>query len=92
MSYFSRQTREDIIQAAIDELRFIYGLDIRHDTLDRVQDYLSEKEIMGWVHLSCRFAKTFFPNEAKRFVDDMPFNNYTYEERLRLLGERLVEL
>lgn len=45
-------------------------------------------------HLTHRFAKIFGNDiiEGIECVDSGPFNNFTEVERLRLLGETLVEL
>jgi len=79
----------DVVGHSKDILKWVYGIEVKDDT--DIRECLSEKEIQRLVHLTHRFAKTFYSNPVP-FNDEESFQNYDRETRLKMFGESLVEL
>jgi len=68
-----------------------------HNDLRALLNYDEDEQLsiqgrVDLVHMSHRFAKTFYPEQEGDYLDDIEFVSYTQAERLRLLGTSLVDL
>jgi len=74
-------TFNDILMTASDIMRWVYEVEARGE--------LSEQEKREDQQMLCRVGRTFSDNREP--YEDTEARNYSRSERLRLLGERLVD-
>jgi len=74
-------TFDDILMTASDIIRWVYEIEAGEE--------LSEQEKKEHQQMFCRVGRTFSDNREP--YEDAEARNYSRSERLRLLGERLVD-